>query len=207
MKERGVKAEILCFDRYHEEIKNADLLILDVEMPQINGLEIKEMLEHENRSPYIIFVTNHPETVYEAFGRNVLAFLHKPVEDEDFAKVIEKAFRFFQNEMTLPLENGKKIRWNEIWYIRAEHIYTSVMTRSGVYTIRRSLREWEELLKENPFIRVSKECLVNPEYIEEFKGSKVILKSSNEALLVSKRRKTGCIEALQNYRLKMGRFL
>ena len=51
MKERGVKAEILCFDRYHEEIKNADLLILDVEMPQINGLEIKEMLEHENRSP------------------------------------------------------------------------------------------------------------------------------------------------------------
>lgn len=56
-----------------------DILILDIEMPKMSGIEIKQRLEGEDK-PLIIFVTGYEEHMPEAFGRNVIGFLMKRFE-------------------------------------------------------------------------------------------------------------------------------
>ena len=81
---------ILGVTSYDEaESFDADLLFLDIEMPGKSGLVIRDELEKKNADSLIIFVTSHSETVWEAFGRNVIGFFEKPMDYERLCKLMK----------------------------------------------------------------------------------------------------------------------
>lgn len=72
-----------------------DILLLDIEMPEQDGIRIKEFFETNRKRTRIIFTTSHRERVLEAFGKNVVSFLVKPFCKEDFQKAMEKRSRIY----------------------------------------------------------------------------------------------------------------
>ena len=70
---------------------DADILILDVEMGDVSGIEIKDELAQRENGPLVIFVTSHPEAMSRAFNRNVIGFLLKPPDVTAFGAYMDSA--------------------------------------------------------------------------------------------------------------------
>ncbi len=70
-----------------------DLLVLDIEMPRRNGLEVKEYLQNLGGKTMIIFVTNHEELVFSAFGLQVFGLVLKDQLEKQFGTVLQAAVR------------------------------------------------------------------------------------------------------------------
>ncbi|MBQ8562424.1 MAG: response regulator transcription factor [Firmicutes bacterium] len=183
-----------------------DIVILDIDMPVHSGIEIKDALEQMEEGPFIIFVTSHREMVYDAFGRNVIGFLPKPVDSYHFRRLMEKAVDFCRSRyLSVPLENGERLVCSKIRYIEAAHIYTSVMLQDGSLSLRRSLTEWERLLPMKDFFRISEKHIVHFAAVDRIDGDKVLLKSG-EKLSLSRRRKNDCQKSYLNYCTRKARF-
>lgn len=207
---RNMEAEVaggVCFpDELEEEGKRPDILLLDIDMPQSSGVEIKNRMEKYEDGPYVIFITGHDEMVYEAFGKNVIGFLGKPVDRVLFKKVMDKAVDFYESRfLSVQLPGGLELMCRDIIGVKAEHVYSTIVLEGGELSIRRSLREWEELLPEKDFIRVNEKWIIHYAFVDKIKDDKVTLRNG-ERLAVSRRRKLQLRDGYMSYCLRKGRY-
>ena len=140
-----------------------DFLFLDIEMSGSDGINVKEILEQKKVPTKIIFLTSHGERMIEAFGSNVIGFLHKPLQQNAFDKIVSKMKRLMKREMVEWEEAGKEymVYAEDIRYIEAQDKYSCVATEQGKYLVRRTIREWEALLPKPDFCRVNRSYLVH----------------------------------------------
>lgn len=176
-----------------------DILFLDIEMPEQDGISIKESFESKRKKTRIIFTTSHKERVLEAFGKNVVGFLPKPLCGERFHKVMEKTLEDLCGA-TLEIEDGGAtflIPVRQIKYIEAQDKYTLAVTETGEYLMRRTMKFWEDALPSQDFVRIHKSYLVNLEYFEK-KGDEVLL-DNGKAVKISRLRKNGIMERYKEF--------
>lgn len=179
---KAFAGECLNFESYTfgEELLASDLesdfLFLDIEMSGIDGIDVKEFLEQKNVPTKIIFLTSHEERMIEAFGSNVIGFLHKPLQQDAFDKIVSKMKRLLNREMVAWEEAGKEyaVCAEDIRYIEAQDKYSCVATEQEKYLVRRTIKEWETILPKPDFCRVNRSYLVH---------LKVFDKSQNEITL------------------------
>ena len=176
-----------------------DILFLDIEMPEQDGISIKEYFESRWKQTRIIFTTNHKERVLEAFGRNVVGFLPKPICNEKFQKVMKKTIEDICGS-TLEIEDGgtafvRPIR--QIKYIEAQDKYTLAVTETGEHLMRRTMKFWEDALPSQDFVRIHKSYLVNLEYFEK-KGDEIRL-DKGKTVKISRLRKNGVMERYKEF--------
>ena len=192
-----------------------DILILDIEMPGMSGLEIKRLYEErrfENPDlwadgPYIIFVSSHIELMSKSFGPYVMAFLPKPVQPYGLKEALETTIRYVHRNDLIDLDGGRKIAAGNIITIRSDHIYTKVLTAGGeTISIRRSLSEWERMLP-GDFIRISNSCIAGCKWIREINGTSVVLKDGWGIVAVSRRSRKTCVEQFQKYCERMQKYV
>ena len=176
-----------------------DILLLDIEMPDQDGISIKEYLETNRKQTRIIFTTSHKERVLEAFGKNVVGFLVKPLCKESFEKVMEKALLDICGPILEIEENGETfiIPVMQIKYIEAQDKYTLAVTRTGEYLMRRTMKFRESALPCQNFVRIHKSYLVNLEYFEK-KGEEVLL-DEGKIVKISRLRKNGIMEKYKEF--------
>ena len=165
-----------------------DIIFLDIQMPDMDGFEVLKQLKHQ---PYIVFCTAYDQYAVEAFNRNSIDYLLKPVDEKRFAQCIDKIEKFVPKhpetdiakliELSKLLNPPKKasaipvtIR-SKIIFVKCENItyciskdgYASLMTDEGKeYVSDLTLKQLEERLPED-FIRVQKSCIINKTKIEE----------------------------------------
>ncbi len=135
-----------------------DILILDIDMPGIDGIQVKNQMQKKNRNTNIIFVTNYSERMREAFGPWVFAFVDKGDIEKDLKRIlpelIERICRYVKIDR---LYDSR-----EVLYLQAEGSYTDLYFRSGErHTIRKNLKELEKELVGVDFIRTHRSYLVN----------------------------------------------
>lgn len=189
-----------------EERKLPDILLLDIDMPDRNGLEIKEELAELEKGPYIIFVTSHRETIEEAFGRNVIGFLNKPVEPMKFNKLMERALDYCRSSQTHVMVDGRKIFCADIIYLQTSGIYTKVHLKGGAFIeLRKSLKEWETLLPMEDFFRISDNRLVNFAWVGQVEAGRIILETG-ETFDISRRKKKLCRKMFVRYAARKVRY-
>lgn len=176
-----------------------DILLLDIEMPEQDGINIKEYYETNRKRARIIFTTSHRERVLEAFGKNVVSFLVKPIFKESFQKAMEKALLDLCGMVLEIEENGETflIPVKQIKYIEAQDKYTLAVTETGEYLMRRTMKFWEDALPCQDFVRVHKSYLVNLEYFEK-KGDEVRL-DQGKTVTISRMRKNGIMEKYKEF--------
>ncbi len=157
-----------------------DLLLLDIEMPHMSGLElIKKM---GNVRPLIIFTTAKADYAVEAFELNVVDYLVKPITLPRFKQAIDKATETLDsNKEELKVEeqgfvfvkdNGilKRISIDEILFLEAMGDYVKVHTAQKFHVVHATLKSIEEKLPGTKFIRVHRSYIVainKIDYIQE----------------------------------------
>lgn len=162
-----------------------DLLLLDIEMPQINGLDFAK--EYLGRFPRIIYVSSHEERVFESFYPNVYGFVVKQMLSMDLIPVIEKVFLSLKQTIKLPIGNGvKKIDQREIiyFYIAERHIY--VVTIKG--ELQLNIVSLKQLQLSEKFCTINRQVIINLNHVLHIhKQEHEIVMSDQTKLSVSKR--------------------
>jgi DNA-binding LytR/AlgR family response regulator len=161
-----------------------DLVFLDIEMPDITGLELLKTL---NNPPLIIFTTSQKEYAIEAFEFNVVDYLLKPISLDRFFKATARAKEIFENSpTTIDLLNKKyvfvknngvlvKIDINEILWIEALGDYMTINTSGKKYTIHSTMKMIERKLDPNKFIRIHRSSIISIDNITSIEDNIVVI--------------------------------
>jgi DNA-binding LytR/AlgR family response regulator len=162
-----------------------DLVFLDVEMPQITGMQFIEIMG--DRMPATILTTSHENFAVEAFKYNVTGYLLKPVNFEELSKTLIKAINIFRNSRILQknkdvffVKSGSTIeRFKKEDLILIECIgnYANVITKNKTYTIQTTMKELERKLGNDDFLRVHRTFIVRKDAIENIQDNTIIFKN------------------------------
>ena len=160
-----------------------DLLILDIEMPGLSGLQFAKSL---TKLPLIIFITSHPHYAADAFEIDAIDYLVKPVLPERLFKAIEKARELIKMKNTINLKDGFKpvygaddnsffikdknsfikINYKDVVYIESLGDFVNIFLQNGDKKLALvSLKNLELQLPSSHFIRISRTYMVNREKI------------------------------------------
>lgn len=140
-----------------------DLLLLDVEMDNLDGIDIKNVLEHKFPHTKIVFISNYQNKVLDAFGKNVIAYIKKE-NLNNLEHVIIKTYREWLNNERIML-NNQIVYIKDIYYLEADNNYTIIHLENKTILVRRILKEFEIDLFKYGFLRVHKSFVINLRFI------------------------------------------
>jgi DNA-binding LytR/AlgR family response regulator len=160
----------------------ADLLFLDIHMPQVNGIDLLKII---SRPPKVILTTAHAEYAVEGYDLDIVDYLLKPIRFERFLKAVGRAFQSAPPTGTahpvLPEENKKepyiylradrkmlKVLLQDILYIESMKDYVKVYTTRGTIITKQSITAMEAMLPEGSFIRTHRSFIAAVEKIKSF---------------------------------------
>ena len=203
-----------------------DLIFLDIAMPVENGFELIPAAQTANAS--VIFTTAYDQYAIKAIKANALDYLLKPIDIDELKEAIDKAIKFIglnkaennRNEslknltndlsertgikkITLPSGQGYRlVDLNDIIHIEADSNY-SVFHLSNLEKIAVSkvLKDYEEILPEDTFVRIHKSSIVNLFYVREYinkNGLQVVL-NNGELITVSRRRSSDFFDKIKAF--------
>ena len=188
--------------------KKPDLIFLDVQMPKITGFEMLELLEDP---PAIIFTTAFDEYAIQAFEKNAVDYLLKPYSEDRFRQAVQKfidrpeerkqksrsvaedARASGQSADRVVIKDGAKIRIipiDEVVRLEADDDYVKVYSQQGNFMKKQTLKNFEDSLSSDHFVRVHRSHLVNIMHIERIdpyeKNAHVALLKGGERIPVSR---------------------
>lgn len=193
-----------------------DLVLLDIQMPGMNGFEVIEKVGIEEM-PAVIFITAYDQYALNAFEVHAVDYLLKPFDKERFYYSFNRAKDQIElkkeqkNSLELVINELKKkekylnrilvnvgtkyffIKTSEIIYISSEEKYVKPHTEKGNYLIRDTMNNIENSLDPSKFYRVHRSYIVNIEWIKEMRpwshGDYVIYLKNGEKIHMSRRYK------------------
>ena len=173
-------AKSFLFD--YEEEKDFDILLLDVEMPEISGIELAKIVRRENTSVQIIFVTGFYEYFSDGFDVSALHYLIKPADAAKLNPVLDKAvhnLRYRQRSVLLTTGEGDiKVSLADILYVESENVYILVHTPDETYRTRMSLAKFAEQLDET-FFKVHRSFIVGLKYIKKITRTEITMSNGD----------------------------
>ena len=186
---------------------SADVVLLDVRMPEMDGIEAAQHLHKLPRRPAVIFTTAFDAYALKAFELHAVDYLVKPIRQQRLQDALSRVqiqsgpalevLQQLQSHARRHLsvqERGKVILVpvDRILYLRAELKYVTVRTAERDYLLEESLTRLEEEFGER-FVRIHRSCLVARDFVERFEraaeegGWSVLLRGLDERLPVSRR--------------------
>ncbi|SDL51526.1 DNA-binding response regulator, LytR/AlgR family [Catalinimonas alkaloidigena] len=170
------------------EREPVDLIYLDIQMPKLSGIDFLEMTPHP---PLVIMTTAYPSYALEGFRLNVLDFLLKPITFDRFIRASQKAkdhARLLAREgaqhapepdyFFIKCENKyEKIYFRDILYIQGMQNYVQIFTEQGMYLTLLNLKDIEQNLTGQPFIRVHKSYIVSIPKVDSLETADIVVRS------------------------------
>lgn len=165
--------------------QSVDLLLLDIEMPGMTGLELAKNLG--NKRPVIVFTTSKKEYAAEAFELNVADYIVKPVTPARFIQAIDKARELIQSNKE-EVEMGsdefifirdsnivRRLLVTDILFAEAMGDYVKLHTTQKFYAIHTTLKAVEERLPSRQFIRVHRSYIVAIAKIDSIQDGALVI--------------------------------
>lgn len=165
--------------------QTVDLLLLDIEMPGMSGLELTKILDQKR--PVIIFTTSKKEYAAEAFELNVADYIVKPVTPARFIQAIDKAREMIasrKEEVKMEAEEFifirdsnvvKRLQLDDILFAEAMGDYVKLYTPQKFYAIHTTLKLVEERLPAAKFIRVHRSYIVALSKIDTIQQGSLVI--------------------------------
>ena len=211
--ENREELEVLCFSDGAELVEGYrpmyDLLLLDIEMPNLDGMTAARRIRQVDSDVLIVFITNMAKYAISGYEVEALGFMLKPVSYFALSVKLKKALSYLNSRgkksLMLPSEDGlKKVPVADIRYVEVLDHRLYFHTGEAAYTMRGTLQELEKELAGCQFARCNKGYLVNLRHIQLIKSDCVVVTGGDE-LLISRRKKEEFLTAVTEYYGKGGR--
>ena len=163
-----------------------DLLFLDVEMPDITGIQFLQSLE---KRPIVIFTTAYDQYALQGYELDVVDYLVKPIPFERFLKGVGKALKIHESSISQSTQESflfvksdyktLKIALDDILYIEGLKDYVKIYTISGMILTRLNLKGIEKRLPTDKFIRIHRSYIVSYSKITAFQKHQILIDEKN----------------------------
>ncbi len=164
----------------YSEDRDFDILLLDIEMGAINGVELAKTVRAENDAVQMVFITGFPDFIAEGYEVSALHYLMKPVDRDKLFSALDRAVANLgkaERWILLPSGDGQtRVRLDRIVYAEAYGHDLTVHTGDGDFTFRRTIGAWEaELGPDAGFVRCHRSVLVNLRFVSKITKTDVVL--------------------------------
>lgn len=186
-------------ERYRPEY---DLLLLDVDMPFMDGMTAAGHIRRVDPEVVIVFVTNLAQYAIQGYSVNALDYILKPLNYFSFSQRLTRALRYVkkreQDYLTVAVKGGAlKLEVGGIYYIERLGRQLMFHTRDGVYASSATLQQMEEALENKGFARCNKGYLVNLAHVSGVQDGCAVVRG--DKLLISRGRRGPFLDALADY--------
>lgn len=182
--------------------KRYDIIFLDVEMKNVNGVDAGIQIRKYDTKVIIIFISSYPKYAIPAYDCEAFYFIVKPIEQNKFVKVVNKAIKKYQllHQYYIIKNKGEvlKIPVNEILYVEIYRKHLIFHTVAGNYETIGKISEALAKLSPYGFCQVHQGYLVNMNDIKKFENYDIIL-TNNERVMMSVRKKSDVLKEYANY--------
>lgn len=167
----------------YEEKKDYDLLLLDIEMDGINGVEMAKQIRHEDETVQIIFITGYPDYMCQGYDLSALHYLIKPVSNEKLFEVLDRALKNIKkggNRVIFTADGGEKVvALDAILYAESYSHNIHIVTTDGAFDVRMTISSLAEVLG-SEFIITHRSYIVNLSHIVFLSKSDMTLDSGKK---------------------------
>lgn len=172
------------------KVHSPDLLILDVEMPGLTGIQLAKSLKE---LPLIIFISSHPSYAADAFDVDAIDYLVKPAATERLIRSIEKARTLKTMKEEIPAKEAFQVREDDAFFVKDKHLFVripysevqyieslgdfvNIFQQNGSKQIALvSMKNLEQQLPSSQFTRISRTHIVNKQKITAIDSETVFL--------------------------------
>lgn len=205
---RGEKVQIAFFDNseqflfYWSERKDIDLILLDIEMGEMDGISLAKQIRKVNEEIQIIFITGIKDYIAEGYEVNAMHYLIKPIEKERLFSCLDKVKareKSTSKKIILETTDGLvSVMINDIWCIEASKHHCMVKVGGNLYEVKQSFGQLEQMDVLKEFLKCHRSYLVNIKYIAKVEKKQLIL-DDGQILPVSRSVSKQIVEAFINY--------
>lgn len=190
-----------------ERAKNVsfDLVILDIEMPEMDGLQVARSLRGMGLETEIVFLTSHVEYALKGYEVQALRYLTKPVDAEKLAEVIQYLLEKEKKKKKIVIQSEGEtvsLSLSKILYLEVQNHDVLFVTENGMWKTRGKMGDYEKDYESYGFLRIHRGYLVNLAYVTRLKEREVYL-TDGSRLPLSRTREKAVREALKTYVAEM----
>lgn len=202
-KEKQLELEVVTYSDGDEFVTaydaQFDILLLDIQMPLLNGMEAAEEVRKIDSKVAIIFITNMSQYAIKGYEVDALDFILKPLNyfafSERLNKVIKKIEVNTTDAITVKIKNGfQRINCKDILFIESQGHDLVVTTTEGVIKSSGAIKDLSKELESTMFYRIHRSYVVNLAYVEGINKSNVIV--DGEELPISRSKKKDLLNVL-----------
>jgi DNA-binding LytR/AlgR family response regulator len=158
---------------------SVDLIFLDIEMPELNGIEFIKAMKHPH--PLIVLTTSHPEFALEAYEHNVLDYLVKPIALPRFLNAVAKAQAMYEKHNIDKIENDiifikkgniiVKVNKSDVLWIEGLGDYVTLNTEKEKFIVHSTMHSIEQKFASSEFMRVHRSFIIRIDRINNIEDN------------------------------------
>ena len=182
---------------------DADLLLLDIQMPGMTGMDAAKKIRKTDPDVMMIFITSLTQYAIEGYSVNAFDYILKPLRSASFLAKLERAFRVLNRNrlndvLTISTKEGKRrILLDDILYVEVNNHDILVHTMQETFKEWGTMKSIESRLTGGSFVRCSVHYLVNLKYVHGMTSDEVIM--PNTQLPISRSRRKAFLDAIAQY--------
>lgn len=166
---------------------SVDIIFLDIEMPQMSGLEMLETLQVK---PFVILITSKPEYAVEAFEYSVVDYLLKPLKYLRFIKAVNKVLEIKNTSITNSISVTEedifvktelkyvRLKFSDVYYVEAMADYVVLYLKGSKHIIHSTMKGIEKKLPSNLFTRVHRSYIVNVSRVDQVENTNIVINNA-----------------------------
>ena len=162
-----------------------DLILLDIEMPGISGMELPQQIKGFLPNVRIIFVTSHTEYAIDAFELSIFRYVPKNNLEAKLPAAVLDAARLIEleagQEYTIQTASRmERLPFKDIFYVQRDGKNAMIVSSAGTAKVRKSLQQVFDELNTPEFIFIDRGCIVNIIHIMKISDGMVVLKNGEQ---------------------------
>lgn len=191
-------------DLIYNNKEDFDILFLDIDMPNISGLEVAKKLREKGSDIILIFISAHEQYVFDSIEYNPFRYIRKNRVKKELPLAMRAVCSRFaemkDTHIVVKTEDTEvKIKHSDIMYFETTARKVGIHLSNGeILVIRKTIKELCEEINNDDFIRIHSGCVANAKYIDKFSSYDITL-DNGEQLIVSRTRIKNVKTALMNY--------